>query len=331
MVESKLLLKNGSWSSATHTGAEAYPKMISIITPSYNQGPFIEETIQSVLFQRGKFYIDYIIMDGHSTDQSVEIIKKYEILLKENCCVIEKDGLKWFVKKKEDFQWNNCLGISYRWKSKKDSGQVDALKKGFRMARGDIYCWLNSDDIYVRPDVLQKVFSYFEKEPGLKLLFGDGPFISKTGKEMGLHHVDRINLKELLYLDYHILQPSSFFHKDIYNETHLDEQLICAFDANFFIRMLYNGISYKKVNNHFAAFRLYEENKTLRLTKTRHKELIQIANRYSKNHYFLIVSTIYRTIQRFYETRFKKKKPFVWFWILVRRICYKLITRKWKR
>jgi glycosyltransferase involved in cell wall biosynthesis len=310
---------------------EIYPKIISIVTPSYNQGEFIEETIQSVLFQEGKFYIDYIVIDGKSRDKSVEIIKKYENLLKENCKVIEKEGGYYYVKEKKDFLWNHCLGISYQWISETDRGQVDALKKGFRMARGDIYCWLNSDDIYAHPDVLQKVFSHFKKEPGLKLLFGDGPFISKTGKETGLHHVDKINLTELLYLDYHILQPSSFFHKNIYNETYLDEQLTCAFDANFFICMLFKGVNYKKVNDIFAAFRLYEETKTLRLTKTRYKELIKIAGRYSKNRYFLMVSTIYRTIQAIYETRFKKKKPFVWIWIIVRRICYKLVTGKWKR
>lgn len=305
--------------------------IISIITPSYNQGPFIEETIQSVLSQRGEFYIDYIVMDGHSTDQSVEIIKKYENLLKENCSVIEKDNLNYYVKKKDDFLWNHCLGISFRWRSETDRGQVDALKKGFRMARGDIYSWLNSDDIYVHSEVLQKVCFYFEKEPGLELLIADGPVISKTGEKLKLYHVDHINLKELLYLDYHILQPSSFFRRDRYKETLMDEQFICTFDANFFIGMLYNGVNYQKVNDLFAALRLYEETKTLRLTRTRHKELIQIARRYSTNRYSLIVSTIYRKIQGIYETRFYKKKPFVWFWILVRRICYKLVTGKWKR
>jgi glycosyltransferase involved in cell wall biosynthesis len=312
-------------------GAEAHPKTISIVTPSYNQGQFIEETIQSILFQEGKFYIDYIVMDGKSKDKSVEIIKKYENLLKENCKIVEKKGLNYYVKEKKDFLWNNCLGISYRWQSETDNGQVDALIKGFKLARGDIYCWLNSDDIYVNQDALQKVCAYFDREPDLELLAGDGSFISKTGKKMKLHHVGRINLKELIYLDYHILQPSSFFHKDIYNEIYLDEQFTCAFDANFFICMLNNGVNYKKVNDIFAAFRLYEENKTLRLSKTRYKEQIEITRKYSKNRYFMTVSIIYRTIQRIYESRFKKKKPFVWFWIIVKRICYKLVTGKWKR
>ncbi len=87
----------------------------------------------------------------------------------------------------------------------------------------------------------------------------------------------------------------------------------------------------QKVNDIFTAIRLYEDTKTLKFTKKRHKELLQITGRYSKNRYFLIISTIYRTIQGIYETRFKKKKPFVWLWIIIRRICYKLVTGKWKR
>jgi glycosyltransferase involved in cell wall biosynthesis len=308
--------------------------IISIITPSYNQGPFIEKTIQSVLFQRGEFYIDYIVMDGHSTDQSVEIIKKYKNLLKENCCVIEKDDLNYFVKKKGDFLWNHCLGISFRWISETDRGQVDALKKGFRMARGDIYCWLNSDDIYVHPDVLQKVCTYFEMEPDLKLLFGDGLFISKTGEETGIHHVDKINLKELLYLDYHILQPSSFFRKDIYNETHLDEQLTCAFDSDFFIRKLYNGIKYKKVNDCFGAFRFYPDNKTVSLANTGIKEQVKIAWFYSKNIYFISVSFLYKIIRTMLKTRYRnrgKKRLIDKIFIPFRRVSYFLITGKFGR
>jgi glycosyltransferase involved in cell wall biosynthesis len=305
--------------------------IITIVTPSYNQGEFIEETIQTVLFQKGNFYIDYIIMDGGSTDNSVKIIKKYENLLVENCRTFEKDGLEYYIKKNNSFPWNNCLGISYRWKSEEDNGQVHALKKGFRLAKGEIYCWLNSDDIYVNPGVLHQVCAYFNEEPGLELLSGDGLFISKTGEEMRLHHVDRIDLKELLYLDYHILQPATFFHENVYNETLLDERFTCTFDADFFIGMLYNGVNYKKVNDRFAAFRLYRETKTLTFIKTRCNEQVQIARKYSQNHYYLMVSTIYRKIQGIYEAGFKKKKPFVWLWIIIRRICYKLVIGKWKR
>jgi glycosyltransferase involved in cell wall biosynthesis len=305
-------------------------EIITIVTPSYNQGEFIEETIQSVLFQKGNFYIDYIIMDGGSTDNSVKIIKKYENLLVQHCETLIKDNLKYYIKRDKGFSWNQCRGISYRWQSEKDNGQVHALKKGFRMAEGDIYGWLNSDDIYVDPGVLQQVCAYFNEKPGLELLSGDGPFISKTGEEIRLHHVDRIDLKELLYLDYHILQPATFFHENVYNETLLDERFTCTFDADFFIGMLYNGVNYKKVNDRFAAFRLYRETKTLTFIKTRCNEQVQIARKYSQNHYYLMVSMIYRKIRWIYEAWFKKKKTFAWLWFIVRRICYKLVTGKWK-
>jgi glycosyltransferase involved in cell wall biosynthesis len=300
-----------------------FPRTVTIVTPSYNQGAFIEETIRSVLSQEGDFFIDYIIMDGGSTDNSTEIIRNYETLLAEHCETIERDHLKWYTRKEEAFRWNRCLGISYRWVSEKDNGQVDALKKGFRSARGDIYCWLNSDDIYVNPLVLQKVCDHF-REDGLKLLTGDGPFISKEGKELKLHRVERINLKELIYLDYHILQPSTFFLKDIYDENRLDEGMVCAFDSDFFTGLLCEGVNYKKVDDNFGAFRLYKDNKTMGLTKTRIREQIRITRKYSKRNYLTVVSTFYRSIQGIYEPRFKGKKPFVWAWIILRRLCYAL-------
>src|ERR1035437_9764873 len=105
--------------------------VISIVTPSYNQGEFLAETIESVISQEGEFHIDYIIVDGASTDTSVEIIRHYDELLNER---------NWSIK---------CCGIRFRWTSGKDKGQTDALMKGFRIAKGDVYAWLNSDDTYL--------------------------------------------------------------------------------------------------------------------------------------------------------------------------------------
>ncbi len=309
--------------------------IITSVTPSFNQGRFIDETINTVLSQKGNFYIDYIIMDGGSTDNSVEIIKKYETLLAENCRIQEKDHLQWYVKKEEEFPWNNCHGIGYRWKSEKDHGQVEALKKGFGMAKGDIYCWLNSDDLYVNPEVLQTVCTYFDRDPDLELITGDGPFISATGTELKIHHVDRIDPRELIYLDYHILQPATFFRKEIYRETDLDEHYTCAFDADFFTGLVLAGVKYKKVNHALAAYRLHKESKTLKLSKIRCAEQIEITREYSKRslsrRWYLPISILYRKTRRLYEDRYKDKIPIVWAWKVFRRICYKLITGRWKR
>jgi glycosyltransferase involved in cell wall biosynthesis len=304
-------------------------KIISVITPSYNQGLFIEETIQSVLMQTGNFFIDYIIMDGGSTDRTAEIIKNYEDLLTRNCKLLENDGLKYYVKMNQDFPWNNCLGISYRWKSEKDKGQVDALKKGFSLAKGHIYCWLNSDDIYLNNNVYQKVSDYFDQSPELQLLTADGTFITKDGEKIGIHHVEHIQFKELLYLDYHILQPSTFFHKDIYNENNLNEKYICAFDADFFIHMLFDGVTYKKVNDRLGAFRFYHDNKTLGLSKKRWVEQRKIAWSYSKNIFYLLISIIYRYYEIVLKPRYSgKRKTFDRFFILLKKISYKIITGK---
>jgi len=331
-TESKMLWSNDRRSLAIHPKAEASLKIISIVTPSYNQGQFIEETIQTVLLQKGNFYLDYIIMDGGSEDNSVEIIRKYQCQLNENCETLEKDGIKWYVKKKTDFQWNNCLGISYRWQSEKDNGQVHALKKGFKKAKGDIFCWLNSDDFFLNQDVFQKVLDYFNNELGLKLLFGDGVFVSGKGEELGPHHVEKINLKELLYLDYHILQPSTFFHRDIYNESHLDERLTCAFDMDFFIGKFYDRTPYKKVNDCFAAFRFYADNKTASLSRSSNREQIKIAWKYSKNIYFISISFIYRLIKNLLNIKYGSKPRLLGkMFILFRRLSYFFITGKFGR
>ena len=120
--------------------------VISIVTPSYNQGEFLEETLVSVLSQEGDFFLDYLVIDGASTDGSLEIIRRYAELL-------EKD--EWPVR---------CRGIRYRWMSEPDNGQSDALMKGFNLAEGEILAWLNSDDVYL-PGALQKVTSFLKATP----------------------------------------------------------------------------------------------------------------------------------------------------------------------
>ncbi|MDM8542682.1 glycosyltransferase [Desulfococcaceae bacterium HSG9] len=286
----------------------------SIVTPSYNQATFISETIESVISQEGKFEIEYFVMDGGSTDDSVQIIKNYTDRLEKG---------DWQVK---------CDGIKMSWVSEKDRGQVDALKKGFKQAKGDIYCWLNSDDIFVDENVFQKVVNYFEADPDLGLLTADGPFITKDGLETGIHHVDQINFKELLFLDYHILQPSTFFRQNIYKNQYLNERYICAFDSDFFIHIISDGVKYKKTDDRFGAFRFYPENKTASLNKRRYLEAIQISLTYSKNIYFILIGIVYRFFEVILKPRyFGKVMIFNQIFTIIQRISYKLITGKPER
>jgi len=302
--------------------------IVSIITPSFNQGQFIEDTIKSVLEQKGNFYIDYIIQDGGSNDETVKIIKKYENLLKKNCKIKKIKGLEFYIKRNKNFRFNNCLGISYRWESKKDNGQVDALKKGFRKAIGDIYAWLNSDDFYLNKNVLEKVALYFKKDKNLKILTADGIFTDKEGKKTGVHHVSRINFKELLYLDYHILQPSTFVKSEIHKNEYLDESYRVAFDCYYFIKLLSLGYEYKKTNDLFSAFRFYQENKTLGLANIGFKEQMRIAWHFSKNIFYFLISYIYRYFEKNFYPKYKNTLFFQKIFLRLQNFSYRIIINE---
>ena len=196
----------------------------TIVTPSYNQGHFLEDTILSVLGQ-GYPDLEYIIMDGGSTDNSVEVIKKYE------------DRLIY-------------------WQSEKDGGQSDAINQGFQRATGDIIGWLNSDDMYM-PGTLNYVAQLLtereNKEDDLKLLFGNCVHLREhqnvaKGSDVGKLHRDR----DLELFDY-IIQPSCFWTKRV-NEVvgPLNENLHFAFDWDWFIRARRAGVELLAVDRFLA-------------------------------------------------------------------------------
>lgn len=300
---------------------------ISVITPSYNQGQFIEDTIKSVLIQKGDFYIDFIVQDGGSTDNSVNVIKKYEQILKKNCRTRKIDGLTYYIRKNKSFKYNSCKGISYRWVSGKDGGQIRALKTGFKKSKGDILCWLNSDDFFLDKDVFTKVFAYFKKDDKLKIVTGDGIFTDKEGNETGVHHVSRVNTRELIYLDYHILQPSTFIKREVYKSEYLQEKYNVAFDCYFYIKLLMNN-KYLKVNDRFSAFRFYQENKTLGLAYYGFLDQCKIAWRIDKNPIIWILSTAYRYLEKVIKPKYEMNRRFMKFYYSFQKICYKIIINE---
>jgi len=215
----------------------------SIITPSYNQGAFLAETIESVISQAGDFSIDYIIVDGGSDDNSVDIIKRYEALLQHG---------EWPVR---------CLGISYRWVSERDRGQTDALLKGFRLARGEVFAWLNSDDTYL-PVALQAAAAFFQGHPDAGLMYGDADYCDASGDCIGRYRTSEFDLVKLASANI-ICQPATFFRRAAFDAVGgLDESLGFAMDYDLWIR-IGRRFPCHHLPRLLATYRLHKTSKTI--------------------------------------------------------------------
>jgi len=230
-----------------------WPK-ITIVTPSFNQGQFIEQTIRSVLLQ-GYPNFEYIIIDGNSEDETLKIIRKYS-----------------------DF-------IAY-WVSEPDKGQSHAINKGFSKATGDILCWLNSDD-YLEPGGLITVGQYFLKYPGCKWLVGECRIVDNSRipcnkfqtRYDGQEHL--LRFWEAWQGGTFLPQPSSFFRRDLVNGNLLREDLHYAMDYDLWVRLSQNH-SPLMVSEVLANYRIQPQSKTLDQTDNFLPEQVAVARQYSK-------------------------------------------------
>lgn len=226
--------------------------LFSIITPSYNQGRYIEQTIQSVLTQDYPF-VEYIVMDGGSTDKTVSILKKY------------KNKLKWF--------------------SQKDRGQSDAINKGIKLAQGNVIAWLNSDDYYL-PGTLKKVADFFMMHRDILWTSGDYRIIDEAGRNI---HSLVVQYKRLLrsFSSYallscvnYIVQPSTFWSSTIVQKIGiLNENYKYCMDYDLWLR-IYKKYPLRFLHSPLSCFRIHKESKGTKEFEKQFSEELSILKRH---------------------------------------------------
>jgi len=198
--------------------------------------------------------------------------------------------------------------------------------KGFVFAEGDIGGWLNSDDVFNDSRVLSRVMDVFARDEDIDIVTGDGLFIDKQGKEFGRHFVERLNLPELLYLDYHILQPATFLRSRIFKTEILDASFNFCFDAEYFIRLLTKDYTFEKIKDDLACFRLYPETKTASGWTRRYKESLRISMEYGGNRYYQFVSLVYKYFEIVLQNKYAESTLIRVLTAKLRRWAYQLVT-----
>ena len=233
------------------------PRTVSVVTPSYNQGRFLPETIESVLSQEGNFFLDYLVIDGGSTDDSVAVIRRYDSLLA---------GGKWPFR---------CRGIRYRWVSERDRGQSDAIAKGFRMAQGEILAWLNSDDTYY-PGSISRAVALFDRDPDAQVVYGMAHFTDENGEVVGKYPTEPFDHRRLATFNF-ICQPSVFFLRSAFEDAGgLDTGLRYVLDYDLWIRMGARR-RFAYLPEFLSTYRLHDVSKTMAAgdAAANHEEALQ--------------------------------------------------------
>jgi len=234
---------------ATMPDGSHWPR-ISIVTPSYNQGQFLEETIRSVLLQ-GYPNLEYMIMDGGSTDESVAIMRKYE-------------------------PW-----LAY-WVSQPDDGQAAAIAEGFRRATGEILAWINSDDRYL-PGAFARVGRFFARHPKLVFGSGDVEMIDCQGKRVRRLYAARPSAFLTANLGLHKWPQQGCFWTELsYDQVGgVDPALRFCMDRDLFIRLARDGPNRRVPGPPLASFREHPTAKSSTMLETASQEDAILIARYS--------------------------------------------------
>ena len=229
----------------------SYP-LVSIVTSSYNQAQFIEEAILSVIAQTYP-NIEHIVIDGCSTDGTLDILKKYDDRL---VCISEPD-----------------------------KGQYDAMNKGFKMAKGDILTWLNTDDILFSDDVVASVVNYFNNLPEVDIVYGDHVVIDERGKTLWKRKEIEFDPYVMLYgVDF--IVPAAFFRRRVLDRIgFFDTSPQCSStgDYEFWLRAMNDGtIKFKLLPKYLFGHRYQRNCMTVKQHEKMHEQVARLRAKYAK-------------------------------------------------
>ncbi len=222
--------------------------LVTIVTPSYNQGRFIKDTIESVLTQDYP-HIEYIIMDAASTDSTAEVVKRY------------KNRLTWI--------------------SEKDRGQSHAINKGFRMAKGEIVAWLNSDDVFL-PGAVTAAVKGFQHAPNAGAVYGEGYQIDIDGKvKYKFSFTEKFDLWKLTNVVDYVLQQTVFFRRAALESIgFIDESLHFGMDWDILVKLgKHFGLHY--IPAELGCLREYDDAKSFAGGAKRFRELGNLVRKQS--------------------------------------------------
>ncbi|WP_112661792.1 glycosyltransferase [Microvirga flavescens] len=220
---------------------------VSIVTPSYNQGRFLKRTIDSVLNQTYP-NIELIVMDGGSTDESVEILKSY--------------------------------GDRIQWVSEKDKGQTDAINKGLKRTSGQILAYLNSDDT-LELDAVETIVRYFNENPDVDLVYGDAHYIDVDDNVTGRYLTAAYSFDRLVQ-DCCVCQPATFWRSSVVERFGLfDDTLDYTMDYDYWLRVARGGGSIRHLPVLLANSRLYPETKTMSARGLIYREIFMISKKHA--------------------------------------------------
>ena len=242
---------------------------VTIVTPSYNQAEFLEETLRSVLLQNYP-NLEYIVMDGGSKDGSVDIIRKYE------------------------------KHLSY-WTSEKDGGASDAIARGFTRATGSILAYLNSDDPYL-PGAISSVVRFFQERPQCNVVFGNTYWTDPMGNVVAKRRQTPFWPASYLYGGSDMQQPSTFWRRELYVKAGgMDAGYLTAFDTDLFYRFIACKAEFRHVKRFLSCFRIHPESKSSTLMDRRTQELAKIRALHLRHAFYSSYGSVVRTLARLHR------------------------------